>query len=147
MNNQTYLIPFVIARMTLVFICLQNLNSLLLLEYATKKRPQDTLSGKASKINGKKVIINNEDSCLQLKGSETLNLEHWDKSISLVNIHLCHTAIGIKRIKNVRSSGIYEICQSDAMVYQYKRLKALGFLSSASASGECWRIYVTWKMA
>lgn len=64
------------------------------LEYAyEKKRPQQVIR-ECVKIDGKKIVINEEDSCVvNLKGAETLNLDNWDRSISLVKYLYANTIL------------------------------------------------------
>ncbi|MCM1112092.1 MAG: AAA family ATPase [Muribaculum sp.] len=64
------------------------------LEYAyEKKNPQQAIR-EYVKIDGRKVIINDEDThIVSLKGSETLNLDHWDNSISLVKYTYANTIL------------------------------------------------------
>ncbi len=55
------------------------------LEYTYAKRDPWQVLWECVKIDGKKIIVNEEDIYFaRLKGSETLNLDNWNHSISLV---------------------------------------------------------------
>ena len=56
-----------------------------ILEYTYEKRDEMHVLREVVRINGKKVIENNEEGrFVKLRGSENLNLEHWDESISFI---------------------------------------------------------------
>lgn len=64
------------------------------LEYAYEKKDADHVIREYVKIDGKKVIVNNEDTCfVYLKGSESLNLDNWDRSISMVKYVYANTVL------------------------------------------------------
>ena len=55
------------------------------LEYAYEKKNARQVIRECVKIDGKKIIVNDKDTCfVNLKGSETLNLDNWNNAISLV---------------------------------------------------------------
>lgn len=65
-----------------------------LLEYAYEKKNQECVTRESVKINGKKIIVNDEETCfVNLKGSETLNLNNWDRSISLIKYIYANTIL------------------------------------------------------
>lgn len=65
-----------------------------LVEYTYEKKHAQYVVRESVKINGKKVIINDEDTCfVRLKGSENLNLNNWDNSISLVKYVYANTVL------------------------------------------------------
>lgn len=56
-----------------------------ILEYTYEKRDPQQVVRECIKIDGKKMIVNEEGTHFaRLRGSETLNLDHWDHSMSLV---------------------------------------------------------------
>lgn len=64
------------------------------LEYTYEKKNPQQVVRECVKIDGKKIITNMEDThIVHLKGSETLNLEHWDYSISLVKYVYANTIL------------------------------------------------------
>lgn len=65
-----------------------------ILEYTYEKKDSKHVIRECIKINGKKVIVNDEKACFVcLKGSETLNLNNWNKSISLVKYVYANTVL------------------------------------------------------
>lgn len=107
-----------------------------LLEYAYEKKTPRHVIRESIKINGKKVIINNEDSCsVNLKGSETLNLEHWDKSISLVKYIYANTVLDKENKECQVFLEFMKFVNQMLLFTSTEGLRAIGFLSSASASG------------
>lgn len=65
-----------------------------LVEYAYEKKSARQVIRESVKINGKKVIINDNDTCfVHLKGSENLNLNNWDNAISLVKYTYANTIL------------------------------------------------------
>lgn len=65
-----------------------------ILEYAYEKKNRQQVVRECIKIDGKKVIFNDESRCfIKLKGSETLNLDNWDQSISLVKYIYANTVL------------------------------------------------------
>ncbi len=68
-----------------------------ILEYSYEKESVEYVQQETIKIDGKKVIVNNTDTCyVCLKGSETLNLDNWDHSISLVKYVYANTILDKK---------------------------------------------------
>lgn len=64
------------------------------LEYSYDKEETEHVIREIVKIDGKKVIANDSDRCfVKLKGSETLNLDNWDGSISLVKYVYANTVL------------------------------------------------------
>lgn len=64
------------------------------LEYAYEKQDQEHVIRETVKIDGRKVIVNDtERSFVNLKGSETLNLNNWDRTISLVRYVYANTIL------------------------------------------------------
>lgn len=64
------------------------------LEYAYEKKNLQQVVRECVKIDGKKIIINDENThIVSLKGSETLNLDNWDSSISLVKYIYANTVL------------------------------------------------------
>lgn len=64
------------------------------LEYAYDKKNSEHVIREHLIIDGVKVIENDTEICfVRLKGSETLNLENWDKSISLVKYVYANTIL------------------------------------------------------
>lgn len=64
------------------------------LEYFYEKKNEENVLRECVKINGKKVIVNEEDKCVvELSGSETLNFSNWDRSISLVKYVYANTVL------------------------------------------------------
>ena len=65
-----------------------------ILEYYYEKKSMEQVLRETVKINGKKVIENDIDHCyVQLKGTEALNLDNWDRSISLVKYVYANTIL------------------------------------------------------
>lgn len=65
-----------------------------IVEYAYEKRSIRQVLRERVKIDGKKVIVNDgERSSVYLKGSENLNLNNWDSSISLVKYVYANTIL------------------------------------------------------
>lgn len=65
-----------------------------LVEYAYEKKSALQVIRESVKIDGKKVIKNDNDTCfVHLKGSENLNLDNWDSSISLVKYTYANTVL------------------------------------------------------
>lgn len=65
-----------------------------ILEYAYEKESEEHILRETIKIDGKKVIVNDTDLCYaRLKGSETLNLENWDHSMSFVKYVYANTML------------------------------------------------------
>lgn len=65
-----------------------------LLEYAYEKKNAKHVIRECIKIDEKKVIVNDKETCFVcLKGSETLNLDNWDRSISLVKYVYANTVL------------------------------------------------------
>lgn len=63
-------------------------------EYTYEKRNAQQVIREGVKIDGKKVIVNDGDACfVRLKGSENLNLDNWDSSISLVKYTYANTIL------------------------------------------------------
>ena len=63
-------------------------------EYAYEKKSPQQVVRECVKIDGKKLIINDENTrIVSLKGSETLNLDNWDNSISLVKYVYANTIL------------------------------------------------------
>lgn len=64
------------------------------LEYDYEKEDEDRILRECVRIDGKKFIVNDTDQSFTcLSGSETLNLENWDKSISLVKYVYANTVL------------------------------------------------------
>jgi hypothetical protein len=64
------------------------------LEYAYEKEDQEHVIRETVKIDGKKVLVNDIEVCfVNLKGAETLNLDNWDGSISLVKYVYANTIL------------------------------------------------------
>lgn len=64
------------------------------LEYAYEKKNPQQVVREYVKIDGKKIIINDEDThIVNLKGSESLNFDNWDHSISLVKYTYANTIL------------------------------------------------------
>lgn len=64
------------------------------LEYAYDKEEAEHVVRETVKIDGKKMIVNDSDRCfVKLKGSETLDLDKWDGSISLVKYVYANTVL------------------------------------------------------
>ena len=64
------------------------------LEYAYEKRNEVQVMRESVKIDGKKVIVNDGQTCfVHLKGSENLNLDNWDSPISLVKYVYANTIL------------------------------------------------------
>lgn len=64
------------------------------LEYAYEKKNPQQVVRECVKIDGKKFIINTEDThIVNLKGTETLNLDNWDHSISFVKYIYANTIL------------------------------------------------------
>ena len=65
-----------------------------IIEYAYEKKNTWQVSREFIKIDGKKVIVNDGDRrFVNLKGSETLNIENWNNSISLVKYVYANTVL------------------------------------------------------
>lgn len=63
-------------------------------EYAYEKRNEVQVMRESVKIDGKKVIVNDGQTCfVHLKGSENLNLDNWDSPISLVKYVYANTIL------------------------------------------------------
>ena len=63
-------------------------------EYAYEKKNPQQVVRECVKIDGKKIIINDENThIVRLKGSESLNLDNWDHSISLVKYVYANTIL------------------------------------------------------
>lgn len=63
-------------------------------EYAYEKKNVQQVMRETLKIDGKKVIVNDGDTFfVHLKGSENLNLDNWDNSISLVKYTYANTVL------------------------------------------------------
>ena len=63
-------------------------------EYTYEKKNALQVLRESVKIDGKKVIINDGDICfVHLKGSEKLNLNNWDNTISLVKYTYANTVL------------------------------------------------------
>lgn len=68
-----------------------------LVEYTYEKKNAQQVLRESVKIDGKKVIINDGETCfVHLKGSENLNLDNWDNSISLVKYTYANTVLDKK---------------------------------------------------
>lgn len=64
------------------------------LEYTYEKRNTQQVIRECLKIDGKKIIINDKDKhSVGLMGAETLNLDNWDSSISLVKYIYANTIL------------------------------------------------------
>lgn len=64
------------------------------LEYSYEKRDVEHVIRENVKINGRKVLTNDMEECvIHLKGSESLNLDNWDRSISLVKYVYANTIL------------------------------------------------------
>lgn len=64
------------------------------LEYAYEKKNPQQVVREYVKIDGKKIIINDENThIVNLKGSESLNFDNWDHSISLVKYTYANTIL------------------------------------------------------
>ena len=64
------------------------------LEYAYEKEEQEHVVRETVEIDGRKVIVNDIEVCfVNLKGAETLNLDNWDSSISLVKYVYANTVL------------------------------------------------------
>lgn len=64
------------------------------LEYSYEKRDVEHVIRENIKINGRKVLTNDMEGCvIHLKGSESLNLDNWDRSISLVKYVYANTIL------------------------------------------------------
>lgn len=64
------------------------------LEYAYEKKDMEHVIRETVKIDGKKVIVNDTERCfLDLNGAQTLNLNNWDNSISLVKYVYANTVL------------------------------------------------------
>ena len=64
------------------------------LEYAYEKKNARQVIRECVKIDGKKIIVNDKDTCfVNLKGSETLNLDNWNNAISLVKYIYANTVL------------------------------------------------------
>ncbi|MCM1144860.1 MAG: ATP-binding protein [Blautia sp.] len=64
------------------------------IEYTYEKENALQVIRESVKINGKKVIVNDNDTCfVHLKGTESLNLDNWDNSISLVKYTYANTVL------------------------------------------------------
>lgn len=65
-----------------------------ILEYRYEKKGADRIIRESIKINDKKVIISDIDGCMvNLNGSESLNLDNWDGSISFVKYVYANTVL------------------------------------------------------
>lgn len=65
-----------------------------ILEYAYEKKDMEHVIRESVKIDGKKVIANDAERCfVDLEGSQTLNLDNWDNSISLVKYVFANTVL------------------------------------------------------
>ncbi|MCI9066839.1 MAG: ATP-binding protein [Lachnospiraceae bacterium] len=63
-------------------------------EYAYEKRNEVQVMRESVKIDGKKIIANDGQTCfVHLKGSENLNLDNWDSPISLVKYVYANTIL------------------------------------------------------
>lgn len=63
-------------------------------EYIYEKKSIRQIVRESVKINGKKIIVNDgETRFVHLKGSESLNLDNWDNSISLVKYVYANTIL------------------------------------------------------
>lgn len=63
-------------------------------EYAYEKKNEIQVMRESVRIDGKKVIANDGQTCfVKLKGSENLNLDNWDSSISLVKYVYANTIL------------------------------------------------------
>lgn len=64
------------------------------LEYTYEKLSEEQVLRECLWIDGKKKIVNDADTCsVSLNGSESLNLDHWDRSISLVKYVYANTML------------------------------------------------------
>lgn len=64
------------------------------LEYEYEKEEEDRVVRECVRIDGKKMIVNDINQCYtKLSGSESLNLENWDRSISLVKYVYANTML------------------------------------------------------
>jgi len=64
------------------------------LEYTYEKKNPQKVVRECVKIDGRKIIVSDEDThSVSLKGSETLNLDNWDYSISLVKYIYANTIL------------------------------------------------------
>lgn len=65
-----------------------------ILEYAYEKKDSEHVIREKVIINGKKIIVNDMERCsVELNGAETLNLNNWDRSISLVKFVYANTIL------------------------------------------------------
>ena len=63
-------------------------------EYTYEKKNVQQVIRESVKIDGKKVLNNDRETCfVYLKGSENLNLDNWDNSISLVKYTYANTVL------------------------------------------------------
>lgn len=64
------------------------------LEYFYEKSDVEHVIRENIKINGRKVLTNDLETCvIDLKGAESLNLDNWDRSISLVKYIYANTIL------------------------------------------------------
>lgn len=65
-----------------------------IVEYTYEKKNALQVIRESVKIDGKKVILNDKGTCfVHLKGTENLNLENWDSSLSLVKYTYANTIL------------------------------------------------------
>lgn len=64
------------------------------LEYAYEKKKNQQIIREYLEIDGKKIIVNDKEMhFVILKGAETLNLNHWDHSISMIKYIYANTIL------------------------------------------------------
>jgi len=65
-----------------------------ILEYSYEKKDMKRIIRESVKIDGKEVIFSDKNSCfVHLKGSENLNLDNWQNSISIVKYIYANTIL------------------------------------------------------
>lgn len=102
-----------------------------ILEYTYEKRDEMHVLREVVRINGKKVIENNEEGrFVKLRGSENLNLEHWDESISFIKYIYANTILDQKDNECSTFTKFMKFVNRMLWISSTEGLRAIGSTSS-----------------
>ena len=101
------------------------------LEYTYEKKDAEYVIRESIKIDGKKIIKNDSGTCsVELNGSENLNLENWDSSISLVKYVYANTVLDKEDKNCLVFIKFMKFVNQMLWISSTEGLKAIGFVTN-----------------